>query len=168
VTLLDHLVRAQQNILRDRDSERLRRLEVDRQLELGGLLDRQIAGLRAFKDLVDVDGSPTVQRNEARRVAHQGASFDKRFRRRHRRYGVFGKQIRDELLLSEDYAVKAQVDRIRAVLDCGGQRALEVLGRAHVNFLQRQSQCLGGALAIAGELDVSRIVGVSEDGDARQ
>ena len=38
--LLNHLVRAQQERLRDRNAERVRGFQVDRQLELGGLLDR--------------------------------------------------------------------------------------------------------------------------------
>jgi hypothetical protein len=37
--LLDDLVRPHQHRLRDRKAKRLRRLEIDHQLELGGLLD---------------------------------------------------------------------------------------------------------------------------------
>src|SRR5437764_7204456 len=40
--LLDHLVGAREQRLRNRQSERLRGLEVDRQLEFGRLLNRQI------------------------------------------------------------------------------------------------------------------------------
>ena len=53
---LDHLVRAQQQRLRDREPERLRRLQIDHQLELRRLLHRQVRRPRAFEDLVDVDG----------------------------------------------------------------------------------------------------------------
>src|SRR6266498_3605329 len=41
---------------RDGETEGLRGLEVDHQLELRGLLDRQLARLRAPEDLVDIDG----------------------------------------------------------------------------------------------------------------
>ena len=54
--LLDDLVRAHQERLRDREAERLRGLEVDDQLELGRLLDRQVGGLGALEDLVHVSG----------------------------------------------------------------------------------------------------------------
>src|SRR5512138_2396420 len=44
---------AQQQGLWQREAERLGRLQVDRQLELGWLLDGQIVGARASQDLVD-------------------------------------------------------------------------------------------------------------------
>src|SRR4029077_13098998 len=53
---LDHLVGPLQERGRDRQPEGLGGLEVDEQVVLGGLLDRQIAGLCALEDLVDIDG----------------------------------------------------------------------------------------------------------------
>ena len=41
---------------RDRDAEGLRGLEVDRQLELDGLLDGQVSGLRALQYPVNLSG----------------------------------------------------------------------------------------------------------------
>src|SRR5436309_10473546 len=41
--LLDHLVRLEEDRLRDREAEHLRGLDVDHQLELCGLLDGKIA-----------------------------------------------------------------------------------------------------------------------------
>jgi len=46
---LDHVVGAQQERSREGQAEGLRGLEVDDQLELGGLLDRQIGGLAPFR-----------------------------------------------------------------------------------------------------------------------
>jgi hypothetical protein len=46
------LIRPTQDRLRNRHAERLRRLHVDDQLELGRLLDRQIGGLGALEDLL--------------------------------------------------------------------------------------------------------------------
>src|SRR5262249_46402946 len=43
--LLDHLIRPQQQIARDREAKCLRRLQVDYQLELRRLLDRKVARL---------------------------------------------------------------------------------------------------------------------------
>jgi hypothetical protein len=48
--LFDHLVGKRQQPVRHLDAERSRRLEVDHQLELGRLRDRQIGGLGAFED----------------------------------------------------------------------------------------------------------------------
>jgi hypothetical protein len=55
---LNDLVRADQQGLRDREAEGFCGLQVDHQLELGGLLNREISGLRTFEDLVDEDRSP--------------------------------------------------------------------------------------------------------------
>ena len=52
--LLDHLIRPQQNRLRDREAERLRGLEVEDKLEFRGLLDWQIGGPSSAEDLDQV------------------------------------------------------------------------------------------------------------------
>ena len=49
--LLDDLVRPPQDRRRDRKAKRLCGLQVDHELELRGLLNRQIGGLCAFQDL---------------------------------------------------------------------------------------------------------------------
>jgi hypothetical protein len=53
--LLDDLVSAGEQRWRDSEAERIGGFEVDHQLELGWLLDRQVGGFRAFQDLVDED-----------------------------------------------------------------------------------------------------------------
>src|SRR5947209_14304911 len=50
--LSDQLICPKQERLRDRQPEGLGGLEVDDELELAGLLDRQVGGLRALEDLV--------------------------------------------------------------------------------------------------------------------
>jgi hypothetical protein len=56
--LLDDPVRPLQQCLRDCQAECLRRLEIDDQFELRGLLDREVGGFGAFEDLVHVgDGT---------------------------------------------------------------------------------------------------------------
>src|SRR5207249_11977355 len=52
--LLDHLVRAQQYVLRNGDPERPRGLQIDHQLVFGRLLDGKIGGLGALQNLVHV------------------------------------------------------------------------------------------------------------------
>jgi hypothetical protein len=56
--LLDHLIRPLQERGRDRQAEGLGGLQVDDQLELGRLLDGQVAGLGSFQDLVDAGPRP--------------------------------------------------------------------------------------------------------------
>src|SRR5262245_604526 len=52
---VDHLIRPQQQRRRDGEVERFSGLEVDHQLELGGLLDREVTWLGAPQNLVDID-----------------------------------------------------------------------------------------------------------------
>ena len=53
-SLFDHRVGADKKRGRHGEAERFGSLHVDHQLELGRLLYRQIGGLGAFEDLVDV------------------------------------------------------------------------------------------------------------------
>jgi putative ABC transport system substrate-binding protein len=55
--VFNHLVGARKERLLDREADRLRGLEVDRQLEFRGLLDGQVCGLRALQNLVHEDGT---------------------------------------------------------------------------------------------------------------
>jgi hypothetical protein len=50
----DYVVGADQDRGRDRQTERFRRSRIDHKLELGRLLDRQVCGMGAIQDLVDV------------------------------------------------------------------------------------------------------------------
>jgi len=50
----NHLVRAHENRLRNGKPEGFGGLEIDDEFELGRLLDRQVAWLGAFEELVDV------------------------------------------------------------------------------------------------------------------
>ena len=54
-SLLDHLVRLEEEGRGDREPERLGGLEIDAQLEFHGLLHRQVRRLGAFEDLVHKD-----------------------------------------------------------------------------------------------------------------
>jgi len=56
----DHLVRPVQHGLRNREADLLRGLEIDDKLELHRLLHGQVSRLRAFEDLVHVDGGATI------------------------------------------------------------------------------------------------------------
>src|SRR5437762_3273429 len=53
--LLDHLVGAGDQHGRHLEAKRLGGLEIDDELEAGGLLDRQLRRIGALDDLVDVD-----------------------------------------------------------------------------------------------------------------
>jgi hypothetical protein len=60
---LDHFIRSHQNLLRNRETDLLRSLEIDHQLKLRRLLDGKLGGLCAFQDLVHVRGCTAIDRN---------------------------------------------------------------------------------------------------------
>src|SRR5713226_87502 len=74
-SLLDDLVGPQQQRWRDRQAERLGGLEVDHQLELRGLLDREVGGLGALEDFVDVGCGAPPEIREIRPVGHEPTSI---------------------------------------------------------------------------------------------
>src|SRR6267378_6972118 len=73
LSLLDHLISPQQQRRRDREAERLGSFEIDYELELRRLLDRQVGWLGAFEDSVDVSRRLPELTREARPERQQTA-----------------------------------------------------------------------------------------------
>jgi hypothetical protein len=74
VRLLNHVVRAQQQGLRNREAERLGRLEVNYQLNDRQLQYWQIGGLAALQDSADIDTGFAIHGTDAWSVAEQAPS----------------------------------------------------------------------------------------------
>ena len=74
---LDHLVRPRQHVRRNRQADLLGSLQVDDQLELRGLLHREIGGLGAFEDFINegcrappvITAEPQPNRSDSRKGA---------------------------------------------------------------------------------------------------
>jgi hypothetical protein len=62
--LFDHLIGAQQEVLGQLEAEHLRGGEIEDQVKLGRLLDRQVAGLCAAQDLIDIVGGASEARQQ--------------------------------------------------------------------------------------------------------
>jgi hypothetical protein len=71
-----HLIGAHQERLRDCQPERLGGCKIDDEIELGRLLDRNFAGLRPAKNLVDIIGGASEQVRDVWSVGHQTSHFD--------------------------------------------------------------------------------------------
>ena len=95
--LFDHLVGAAEQEGWHGETERLRSLEVDDQLELRGLLYRQVGWLFALEDAAGVDASKTERVRITASVAHQAASRRELAQMGNRGHGVADGQ-RGELL----------------------------------------------------------------------
>jgi hypothetical protein len=100
--LFNHLVGALRQRLRDFQAERLRGVEVDDQLELGGLLDRQLARFRALEDLVHIDRGAPEEITVIRAVAHETASLHGLLQPGHRRQPVRNRQLGHALSVGEE------------------------------------------------------------------
>jgi hypothetical protein len=55
--LFDHRVGGGQQRLRNGETERLRGLEIDDEIEFGGLQDRKVGGLFAFQNTPNIDAN---------------------------------------------------------------------------------------------------------------
>src|SRR4051812_39695264 len=67
--LFDHLVSLRKKRRRNRHAEGFYRLQIDHELELGGLNDRQICRLGAFENPTGVDANLMIRIRNARSVA---------------------------------------------------------------------------------------------------
>src|SRR4051812_25785929 len=87
--LLDDLVRGCEQAWRKRDADRLRSLQVDRQLERGGILDRQIGRPRTLQDAIDIGGGAAELLGAVGAVGHQATLVDEGAAPEHRRHARF-------------------------------------------------------------------------------
>jgi IS5 family transposase len=77
VILFDHSVSARQYCVGDRDAKCFCRSQINRQLDLRGLLDRKISRFRAGQYLLHVFSSAMIHGAPWRPITHQGASICK-------------------------------------------------------------------------------------------
>src|SRR5262249_34662907 len=76
-SLLDHLVRLEQERRGEGEAERLGRLEVDDQVEFQGLLHGQVPRLGAVQNLVHIGGRAAVQVPQAWPIGQEPTRFHK-------------------------------------------------------------------------------------------
>src|SRR5215467_4716356 len=124
--LLDHFIRPRQQRLRDRQAKGFGGLEVDDQLELGGLLDRQVAGLGALEDLVDIDGGASGLLEEVRYIRHQATLTSVVLVLEHRGEPELNRPVQDPPAVKEEERVIQREQRIGTLRRQGGQGALEL------------------------------------------
>src|SRR5262250_3252841 len=126
-TLLDHLVGALYEGLRNREAEGLGGLQVDHQLELAGLLHGEVAGPGAFQDLVHVDGRAAEQVEKAGPIGHEAAGVHVLSLWVHGWQPIPVREARDPWPVRERQRILKHNDRLRALACDGGEGAVEIL-----------------------------------------
>src|SRR5260370_25134675 len=101
VPLLDHLIRPLQERRRDRQAEGLGGLEVDDQLELGGLLDREVGGSGPLEDLVNVLGGATIQVQHISAIGYEASRIHIGSELVNRREPMLAREIGEDLPVPE-------------------------------------------------------------------
>src|SRR3954453_3978630 len=75
-TSLDHLIGASEEHRWHFEAKGFRRLEIDTQLEFGGLVKGDVSRIGTFENLVDEVGEAAKNVRSIYRISHQSAHFD--------------------------------------------------------------------------------------------
>src|SRR2546425_1551714 len=93
IVLLEHLISSAQNRLRNRETQRLRGLEIDGELEGGRTFDRQVAGLGALQDPINVARGAPEHRVDVGAIGHEAAILHVILELVDRGQAIFGGQL---------------------------------------------------------------------------
>src|SRR6478752_1559790 len=103
--LLDHLIGTGNQRWWDGEAERLRSLQIDHQLKLGGLLNRKVSGFGTLQNFVGIQGAAPEQLGQTRAVGHEAAG----------NYDVLGKEHRRQPVLGEKVEDPCDVEQVKAI-----------------------------------------------------
>src|SRR5262249_31216014 len=111
-----------------REGECVGRLQVDQELEFGGLINRNVTRLGTFENVVHVIGHALEQLREIKGITHQRTAFDVIAIRTDRRQSFLHRELGDELAVGvkvslppDQYGVPALLrDRIEHALNLSG------------------------------------------------
>src|SRR5262252_4206778 len=162
---LDHFIRPRQQRGRGGEVKGFGGLEIDDEVELVDLLDREVPGVGTEKDAVDMLGREPAQSEAVLTIARQRSLGDVALVREHRRELLRPRGVQEQLLLADDHRVRrvdegiglAGPERVQARpqrLD-GGDRPLDELDLEPTGRIARDSH---------GDLS-GRVVGAVEDHD---
>src|SRR5438132_5303818 len=118
---LDHLVGAQEELLRDGQPEHLGSLPVNRQMELRWLFDRQGTRLRTPEDLVYVRRGAPIMVGRVLPVAHQSTGLHVFPVKEHGWQPVLEGQLRNLSTLSDEECINQYDNRRSPFLHHGGE-----------------------------------------------
>src|SRR5207245_5241188 len=134
--LFEHVVGPQQECLLDREAERLGGLQVDDQLELRRLLDREVGRLGPLENLVSVDGGTPEAFGDVWRVGHEAAGLRELPGPKDGRQLVLLRKVRDESSVSRRQRIEEHREGIWSLLLKHCERACQVVSVPHLHELE--------------------------------
>jgi hypothetical protein len=144
--LFDHLVGAADQRVGDGDTKGLGGLEIDGQLDLGYLLDRQVGGLFALEDAGSIDAGLPVRVPDIATVAHQAAGCREIAHGMDSRHSMLERQSGKLLCATIEKYVGGDDEpanlKLGQLLECG----FDVAFGAGIKEMKLQSQSAGGSL----------------------
>src|SRR5262249_22718716 len=108
----------------------LGRLEVNRELEFGRLLDRQVSGPGTLEDLVNVLSRSAEHVAEVRPIGHQRASLDEVFLSIDHWQARIRRQCEKRLSMIEEVGIDNNVQSLSLRSPCSRKSRIKVLGRS--------------------------------------
>src|SRR5262249_1489401 len=133
---LDYFVCTIQHIGRDRQADLLRGLQIDDELELGRLLDREISGLDAFQDLVYVSVRATEQVGKLWRIAHKPPVLHIFSGKEYNREPAFYREVCNPFPMRIEDGACQHKDCVCTPLTCGSKCSLNIVGTWYVQVLK--------------------------------
>src|SRR3954464_13751851 len=139
-TLFDHLVGSRKQCGWNLDAQRLGGLEIDNQLDLRGLHDRQVGWLFALENPPDIDASLAISIRETTSVAHQAAGRCEFAGLVDSWHGVVQGQCGESIALAIEKRISAYHERARPQLVQGCEDFAQVRFGARVHNVELQSE----------------------------
>src|SRR5262245_55348319 len=130
VTLVDHGVHPGQHGGRRCDAEGTRRLAVEHELELPGLLDRQVGRSGSLDDAIDVVGGATEHRQQVRTIGDESAGVDELTMLVDGGQSILGREVDDPRASGIEPAGREDDQRVGTPSGHGGKGVLDVLAGA--------------------------------------
>src|SRR5262247_4463224 len=122
----DELIRPPQQRLRNGQAKRLRRLDVDHEIELLRQLDWQVRRLRAVQDLPDVNAAAAEGLTHVRPIGQQAAGFRKLGEERDGRQPFLASEAGDARPVMVDERRRENENSSHSIAACRLQRGVEL------------------------------------------
>src|SRR5215813_7809827 len=164
----DHFICPREHVRWNRQGDLLSGFEIDNELELLRLLHREVGGLGALQDLVNIRSRAVVQVAKTHAVAHEPSSFDK-FRKRVD-YGqpIFDREFDDLRSLRIEHGGNKHDYCLSPSFSRGSKCGLNIVGTQHVDVLMLQLERLGGHFGLLGRSICARVGRSAEHGHTRE